>query len=234
MISVVAVARRGANSRRPRTRPTARLELDQTHCTVETKLRRVLALYEADALEGRRILLLGDDDLVSLAIRAVVQRLARARLCAHLVVARRRLAAARLPAGGARGCAVSGDVLGARPARAAPRRDSPGCSTPSSPIRRTRSRPPRSSFRVPPRRSTAPAASSSHSDPRSPRRRSSCSARSARWASRPLADPTSTTTSAPARWAERATSTTSRRRPDLRPLVTGTFEGPIYTASVSS
>lgn len=48
--------------------PPARTELDQSHCTVETKLRRALALHRAGALEGRRILLLGDDDLVSLAI----------------------------------------------------------------------------------------------------------------------------------------------------------------------
>jgi N4-bis(aminopropyl)spermidine synthase len=52
--------------------PRARVELDQSHCTVETKLRRVLALHEAGALEGRAILLLGDDDLISLAIRLVV------------------------------------------------------------------------------------------------------------------------------------------------------------------
>ena len=55
--------------------PPPRLEIDQTHCTVETKIRRVLALYEAGALEDRRILLLGDDDLTSLAISLVVQQL---------------------------------------------------------------------------------------------------------------------------------------------------------------
>jgi N4-bis(aminopropyl)spermidine synthase len=54
--------------------PPARTELDQCHCTVETKLRRVLALHEADALVGRRILLLGDDDLTSLAIERVGAR----------------------------------------------------------------------------------------------------------------------------------------------------------------
>jgi predicted methyltransferase len=55
--------------------PPPRLEIDQTHCTVETKIRRVLAVYEAGALEDRRILLLGDDDLTSLAISLVVQQL---------------------------------------------------------------------------------------------------------------------------------------------------------------
>jgi predicted methyltransferase len=48
--------------------PAARAELDQTHCTVDTKLRRVLALARARALAGQRILLLGDDDLISVAI----------------------------------------------------------------------------------------------------------------------------------------------------------------------
>jgi N4-bis(aminopropyl)spermidine synthase len=50
--------------------PSAKPELDQTHCTVATKIRRVLAMHEAGALLGRRILLLGDDDLMSVAITA--------------------------------------------------------------------------------------------------------------------------------------------------------------------
>ncbi len=50
--------------------PSAKPELDQTHCTVATKIRRVLAMHEAGALLGRRILLLGDDDLMSVAISA--------------------------------------------------------------------------------------------------------------------------------------------------------------------
>jgi predicted methyltransferase/DNA-directed RNA polymerase subunit RPC12/RpoP len=48
--------------------PEARLELDQTHCTVATKLHRVLKLHETGALEGKDIILLGDDDLISIAI----------------------------------------------------------------------------------------------------------------------------------------------------------------------
>jgi len=56
-----------------RAAPEPRFELDQCHCTVQTKLRRVLALHEADALVGRRVLLLGDDDLTSLAILSVVR-----------------------------------------------------------------------------------------------------------------------------------------------------------------
>lgn len=48
--------------------PPPLVELDQCHCTPKTKLRRVLAMHEADALAGRRILLLGDDDLISVAL----------------------------------------------------------------------------------------------------------------------------------------------------------------------
>ena len=48
--------------------PAAKPELDQTHCTVATKISRVLAMHEAGALAGRRIIILGDDDLVSVAI----------------------------------------------------------------------------------------------------------------------------------------------------------------------
>jgi predicted methyltransferase len=66
--------------------PQARMELDQCHCTVETKLRRVLALYEADALVGRRILILGDDDLISLAIQSVVRRFGSGATIAGLTV----------------------------------------------------------------------------------------------------------------------------------------------------
>jgi len=54
--------------------PPPAVELDQCHCTLETKMRRVLALRDADALVGRRILLLGDDDLTSIAIRLFVER----------------------------------------------------------------------------------------------------------------------------------------------------------------
>src|SRR5215468_6920470 len=35
--------------------PAAKLELDQTHCTVDTKLRRVLRMHEAGALAGQRV-----------------------------------------------------------------------------------------------------------------------------------------------------------------------------------
>jgi predicted methyltransferase len=55
--------------------PPTRLELDQAHCTVETKIRRVLVMHEEGALDGKRVLLLGDDDLTSLAIKLVAEQL---------------------------------------------------------------------------------------------------------------------------------------------------------------
>jgi predicted methyltransferase len=50
--------------------PGAKVDLDQTHCTVDTKLRRVLRMHSVGALAGQRVILLGDDDLISLAIAA--------------------------------------------------------------------------------------------------------------------------------------------------------------------
>ena len=48
----------------------AKLDLDQTHCTVDTKIRRVLRMHEAGAVDGKSIILLGDDDLTSVALAA--------------------------------------------------------------------------------------------------------------------------------------------------------------------
>jgi predicted methyltransferase len=66
--------------------PPVRPDLDQCHCTAETKLRRVLAVHEADALVGRRTLILGDDDLTSLAIDRVVRRFGSETSIAELAV----------------------------------------------------------------------------------------------------------------------------------------------------
>lgn len=54
--------------------PAPLVELDQCHCTPKTKLRRVLAMHAADAINGRRILLLGDDDLVSITLLRFISR----------------------------------------------------------------------------------------------------------------------------------------------------------------
>lgn len=53
--------------------PRVRLEIDQSHCTVETKIRRVLLLHGAGALSGKRVLFLGDDDLMSVALDRVAR-----------------------------------------------------------------------------------------------------------------------------------------------------------------
>jgi N4-bis(aminopropyl)spermidine synthase len=55
--------------------PAVKPELDQSHCTVATKLHRVLRMHLAGALAGQRILLLGDDDLISVAIAKAAARL---------------------------------------------------------------------------------------------------------------------------------------------------------------
>ncbi len=73
-------------ARATRDGPAVRLDLDQCHCTYQTKLRRVLALHEADALVGRRILLLGDDDLTSVAIQSVVRHFGSPATIAELAV----------------------------------------------------------------------------------------------------------------------------------------------------
>lgn len=49
-------------------RPKVDVKLDQSHATVETILKRAVYLYQNDAIEGRDILILGDDDLTSLAL----------------------------------------------------------------------------------------------------------------------------------------------------------------------
>ncbi len=53
--------------------PTVDVTLDQSHCTPDTNLRRVLLMQTLGALAGKSVLLLGDDDSVSLAIGLVGQ-----------------------------------------------------------------------------------------------------------------------------------------------------------------
>jgi N4-bis(aminopropyl)spermidine synthase len=67
--------------------PGAKAELDQTHCTVATKLGRVLWLTAAHALAGQRILLLGDDDLISVAIAGFAARSGNPGMIRRLTVA---------------------------------------------------------------------------------------------------------------------------------------------------
>ena len=56
-------------------RPKVDVKLDQSHATPETVLRRAVYLYEYDALEGRNLLVLGDDDLTSVAVGLLAQHL---------------------------------------------------------------------------------------------------------------------------------------------------------------
>ena len=53
--------------------PSVDVTLDQCPCTPETAILRALLMLENGALEGRRVLILGDDDSVSLAIGLVGQ-----------------------------------------------------------------------------------------------------------------------------------------------------------------
>lgn len=57
--------------------PRVDLSLDQSHCTVETKLRRIALLYQLDILPAESVLILGDDDLMSLSLLAAGAALGR-------------------------------------------------------------------------------------------------------------------------------------------------------------
>jgi N4-bis(aminopropyl)spermidine synthase len=65
--------------------PAVDLTLDQSHCTVATKLRRVLALMRYRLVPCEGALLVGDDDLISIAIALVSARLG-VRLATRLAV----------------------------------------------------------------------------------------------------------------------------------------------------
>lgn len=66
--------------------PTVDVTLDQAPCTAESAVRRVLFMYEAGALEGKKVLILGDDDSVALAIACTAHALGRPTLVRRLVV----------------------------------------------------------------------------------------------------------------------------------------------------
>lgn len=56
-------------------RPQVDVQLDQSKSTVETSLRRALLCLRDQALLGKRILCVGDDDLVSVALGLLLRRL---------------------------------------------------------------------------------------------------------------------------------------------------------------
>jgi predicted methyltransferase len=55
--------------------PSVDVTLDQAPCLPETSMRRALYMYQSGALEGKNVIILGDDDLVSLAIGLLGQAL---------------------------------------------------------------------------------------------------------------------------------------------------------------
>lgn len=56
-------------------RPQVDVRLDQSKCTVETSLRRALLCLRNQALLGKKIACVGDDDLVSVALGLLLKRL---------------------------------------------------------------------------------------------------------------------------------------------------------------
>ena len=62
------------------------VRLDQAPCTPETSILRALLMLQTGALEGKRVLLLGDDDSVSIAIWLLVRALGRDALARDVVV----------------------------------------------------------------------------------------------------------------------------------------------------
>ncbi|MBV8826512.1 MAG: bis-aminopropyl spermidine synthase family protein [Hyphomicrobiales bacterium] len=67
--------------------PSADVTLDQAPCTPETAMLRALVMLQNGALEGRRVLLLGDDDSVSIAIGLLGRSLGHDDLTRGVVVA---------------------------------------------------------------------------------------------------------------------------------------------------
>lgn len=67
-------------------RPSVDVTMDQTSALPESSIRRALYMYESGALEGKNVILIGDDDLVSLAIALVGRAMDRPKLCERLVV----------------------------------------------------------------------------------------------------------------------------------------------------
>ena len=68
------------------TMPTVDVTLDQAFPTAETSVRRALYLYQSGALEGRSVILLGDDDLMSISAALLGRALGVDRLARRLTV----------------------------------------------------------------------------------------------------------------------------------------------------
>ncbi len=66
--------------------PAADVTLDQAPCTAETAIRRAALLYQCGGLEGRRVLLIGDDDSVSVACALLGKLVASRPLARRIMV----------------------------------------------------------------------------------------------------------------------------------------------------
>jgi predicted methyltransferase/L-amino acid N-acyltransferase YncA len=67
-------------------RPPVDVTLDQTPALPDSSIRRALYMHQSGALEGKSVILLGEDDSVSLAIMFVGQALGREDFCRRLTV----------------------------------------------------------------------------------------------------------------------------------------------------
>ncbi len=66
--------------------PQVDVSLDQTPCTPQTAVRRALYMYQTGALEGKRVIFLGDDDAISVAVAVLGKALGHQPLCRQLTV----------------------------------------------------------------------------------------------------------------------------------------------------
>ena len=66
--------------------PSVNVTLDQAPCSPDTAIRRALLMLQNGALEGKRVLLLGDDDSVSIAIGLVGRALRQSDLTKGVTV----------------------------------------------------------------------------------------------------------------------------------------------------
>lgn len=67
-------------------RPSANVTMDQTHCTHETSLNRAILAMKKQCVIGKRILCIGDDDLVSISIGLMLKRLFNDKISCHTEV----------------------------------------------------------------------------------------------------------------------------------------------------
>lgn len=64
-------------------RPTVNLAVDQAHCTFKTSMKRALMTINYNTLINKKILCVGDDDLVSISIGILLQKLFRGQDRSH-------------------------------------------------------------------------------------------------------------------------------------------------------